>query len=89
MSVKDKLLKFGKTIAKKGIEMGNLAKLKFDISDLNDKIKNKKIEIADLVIEKDIGFNNKEIKNIIDEINDLNSRIKTIETNITKLKEEE
>ena len=82
MSFKDELVKFGKTVVKKGTELGKIAKLKLDISGLNEKIKNKKIEIADVVIEKEISSNNKEIKSIIDEINDLKSRIKVIETQI-------
>ncbi|MBQ2204868.1 MAG: hypothetical protein II411_03125 [Lachnospiraceae bacterium] len=56
--------------------------LKINISDLNERIKNKKIEVADLIIEKEIGFNNKDIKNIVEEIKDLKSRIKVIETQI-------
>ena len=82
MSFKDELVKFGKTVVKKGTELGLIAKLKLEISSLNDKIKNKKIEIADVVIEKEISPNNKEIKSIIDEINDLKSRIKVRETQI-------
>lgn len=82
MSFKDELVKFGKTVVKKGTELGQIAKLKLDISGLNEKIKNKKIEIADVVIEKEISPNNKEIKSMIDEINDLKSRIKVIETQI-------
>lgn len=82
MSFKDELVKLGKTVVKKGTELGQIAKLKLDISSLNEKIKNKKIEIADVVIKNEISASNKEIKGLIDEINDLESRIKVIETQI-------
>ena len=82
MKFKDEIVKFGKTIVKKGTELGQIAKLKLNISSINEKNKNKKIEIADVVIENEISSSNKEIKGLIDEINDLKSRIKVIETQI-------
>lgn len=82
MNFKEEIVKIGKIVVKKGGELGRIAKLKLDISSLNDKIKNKKIEIADFVIEKEMSSNNKEIKSIIDEINDLMNRIKVIEAQI-------
>ena len=85
MSFKEKLLKVGNTVVKKGVELGKIAKLKLDISSLNDKIKSKKIKIADIVIEKEISDNNNEIKGIIEEINDMKSRIKVIETQIKNI----
>lgn len=89
MSIKEELVKFGKTVVKKGTELGKIAKLKLDISSLNDKIKNKKIEIADVVIKNEISSSNKEITGLIDEINDLKSRIKVIETQIKDIETNE
>lgn len=82
MSIKESLISVGKVIMKKGAELGKIAKLNFDISELNDKIKNKKIEIADVIIEKEAYENNSKIKTIVDEINDYKKRIKIIETQI-------
>ena len=82
MSIKEELLKIGKGIVKKGEELGTIAKLKLDISDLNDKIKNKKVEIADYVLSKEIKIDNDEVLSIIDGINDLKKRIKNIEMQI-------
>lgn len=89
MSFKEEIVKIGKIVVKKGGELGRIAKLKLDISSLNEKIKNKKIEIADVVIEKETSINNKEIKSFIDEINDLESRIKVIETQIKDIETNE
>ena len=82
MGIKESLISVGKAIMKKGAELGKIAKLNFEISELNDKIKNKKIELADAIIEKEAYENNSEIKTIIDEINDYKKRIKIIETQI-------
>jgi len=82
MSFKEELLKLSKAVVAKGTELGKIAKLKHDISELDELIKRKKIIIADIVIEKGIKVDNKDITNFIEEINDLRSRIKVMEIQI-------
>ena len=86
MSFKESLISVGKAIVKKGRELGNIAKLKIEIGELEDKIQDKKIEIADNIIEREAYENNSKIKTIVEEINDLKNRIKIIEKQIKDIK---
>ena len=74
--------KAAKYTLKKGKELGQVVKLKYEINDLNDSISNKKIEIGDIVMNEKLCKDNSDIKKIISDISKLENQIKEKEKEI-------
>lgn len=80
----NKVKKFSKTALKKGQELVNVAKTKFEISTLKDKIEERKIEVGDIVIENNLFNDNKSISNCVKEIKKLQKQIDEKEEQLKK-----
>lgn len=80
----NKVKKFSKTALKKGQELGNVAKTKFEISGLKDKIEERKIEIGEIVIENNLFDDNESISNCVKEIKKLQKQIDEKEEQLKK-----
>jgi len=70
-------------------EVTKVSKTKLKISGIKNKIKETKLEIGDFIVKNKDLFNNKEIDALLEKIQNFESEITTLESELQNMKEEE